>query len=473
MAAFLTPRKAYAFLAATFVFSRLVYYWIGVRFDSILLYCGWQFLDADLLQNHLAQSILNLHSQPPLANLFLGVVLKCFPNHTDLIFHLTHMAFGLVLGLVMFELLQHLGVTRLLSIVVSTLFLISPGTVLYENLLLYTYPVASMLCMAALMLFFWLQRGTVRYGVTFFVLLAAIMLTRSLFQIVWLVLACAVLVWCGRIRLRSLALIALVPVLVVFAWQAKNYHRFGVFVTSSWLGLNLSRNTVERLPQDEIKILVGQGRLSPLAFIPAFSDFDYYRMFVTDFDPTGIPALDREEKMPPCFGPNLNHIGYIAVSSKKLEDAVHLIRSDPYRFALNVLDALKIYFKPASESLSGLENAKHLWFLKYWFEALGLPEPHGFGPAWPIVIWYGLVVGYGFVVTARGVFKKPQDIPFHTTIAFMWITIVYTTGVANLTEIWENNRVRFMVDPYAWLIFGVLVQHILNGRLAKRPSPAS
>jgi hypothetical protein len=50
----------------------------------------------------------------------------------------------------------------------------------------------------------------------------------------------------------------------------------------------------------------------------------------------------------------------------------------------------------------------------------------------------------------------------------MWITIVYVTGVANLTEIWENNRVRFIVDPYAWVIFGVFVQHVLRVRTTRR-----
>ncbi len=67
----------------------------------------------------------------------------------------------------------------------------------------------------------------------FFALTAEIILTRSLFQIVWPLLACVVLVRCGRIRLKSVVLMALVPMLIVLARQVKNYHRFGVFATSS------------------------------------------------------------------------------------------------------------------------------------------------------------------------------------------------------------------------------------------------
>ncbi len=154
-----SSRNAYAFLVGLFVVSRLVYHGIGVRFDSLLLYCGWQFLDIDLLRNHLAQSILNLHSQPPLANLFLGLVLKCFPNNADVAFHLTNMALGLVMGVSMFALMQRLNLSRPFALVLSSLFIISPGTVLYENLPLYTYPTASLLCLTALVLFFRLQRG--------------------------------------------------------------------------------------------------------------------------------------------------------------------------------------------------------------------------------------------------------------------------------------------------------------------------
>ncbi|MFH1117194.1 MAG: hypothetical protein V1792_25020 [Pseudomonadota bacterium] len=464
-----SSRNAYAFLVALFVVSRLVYYGIGVRFDSILLYCGWQFLEIDLLQNHLAQSILNLHSQPPLANLFLGLVLKCFPAGADWVFWLTNMVFGLVMAVAMFALMQRLNVSPSLSLILTSLFLVSPGTVLYENLLLYTYPTAGLLCLAALVLFFMMQTGAARYGVIFFALAAVIILTRSLFQIVWPVLACAVLVRCGRIKFKSVVLVALVPMLIVLAWQVKNYHRFGVLATSSWLGLNLTRNTVERLSPEEIKILVAEGRLSPLAQIPAFSDFEYYRMFIPAPETTGVPALDRETKGPPCIGPNLNHIGYIAASKKRLEDAFYVICTDPTRFALNVLDALGIYFKPAGESLADTGNARRLWFLGYWYRALGLPEPHGLRPAWPIVAWYGLVLAYGFVVTARAVLRQPREIPFHTTIAFMWVTMVYVTVTANLTDIWENNRVRFMVDPYAWILLGVSVNHVLRSVTSTRP----
>ncbi len=236
------------------------------------------------------------------------------------------------------------------------------------------------------------------------------------------------------------------------------------------MGLNLTRNTVERLSPEETKILVADRCLSSMALIPAFSDFDSYRMFIPASVRTAVPALDRESKVPPCIGPNLNHIGYIAASKTRLEDAVYVILSDPNRFALNVLDALRIYFKPASESLSDTKNAQRLWFLDYWYRALGLSVPPGLGPAWPIVVWYGLVAAYGFVVTARGLLKKPQDIPFHTTIAFMWVTIVYATLVANLTDIWENNRVRFMVDPYAWILFGVFANNVFGAVTAAHPS---
>ncbi len=59
-----------------FIISRVLYYCLGVRFDTIPLFYAWQFLDVNLLQNRLIESVFYLHSQPPLFNLFLGASSK-------------------------------------------------------------------------------------------------------------------------------------------------------------------------------------------------------------------------------------------------------------------------------------------------------------------------------------------------------------------------------------------------------------
>jgi hypothetical protein len=65
-------------LTAAFVISRIAYYRAGVRFDLSPLFGYWQYVDLDLLRHDLVRSVYYLHSQPPLFNLYLGLVVKVF-----------------------------------------------------------------------------------------------------------------------------------------------------------------------------------------------------------------------------------------------------------------------------------------------------------------------------------------------------------------------------------------------------------
>jgi hypothetical protein len=55
--------------------SRAAAYAAGVRFDSSPLAFCWQLVDPDLLRTRLLESLFYLHGQPPLFNLYLGVLL--------------------------------------------------------------------------------------------------------------------------------------------------------------------------------------------------------------------------------------------------------------------------------------------------------------------------------------------------------------------------------------------------------------
>ncbi len=201
-------------VALAFIVSRVLYYYLGVRFDIIPLYYAWQFLDVNLLQNRLIESVFYLHSQPPLFNLFLGSVLKIFPNHLDLAFHVLYLAFGLIMAVSLVVIMNRLGLSRGLSTTLAIIFVASPTTILYENWLLYTYPIASTLCVAVLFLHKWLSERKLRYGLIFFVCLACPVLIWSLFQFVWVVAVCLILLLYGRIRWQRLVAAAAIPLIL-------------------------------------------------------------------------------------------------------------------------------------------------------------------------------------------------------------------------------------------------------------------
>ena len=68
----------------------------GLRFDAATL-DYWQVLDPQLLRTDLLRSVLFQHGQPPLFNLFLGVVLKAAGDHAAPAFDAVFLALGLAL----------------------------------------------------------------------------------------------------------------------------------------------------------------------------------------------------------------------------------------------------------------------------------------------------------------------------------------------------------------------------------------
>ena len=208
------PSLAYVIIA--FVLSRIVYYILGVRFDVGPLDYYWQFIDPELLRTNLLESLYYLHSQPPLFNLFLGIVPKLFGGQEALAFHIIFFVTGLMLCISLYLLMTSLGVSSRLSSILTIIFVVSPSCVLYEDFLFYTYPIAAVLCLAALLLHRYLSSGRFRCLAGFFVLLALLVLTRSVFHPIWFVILTVPLIWYRRKNWKKIALAAGVPFLLCF-----------------------------------------------------------------------------------------------------------------------------------------------------------------------------------------------------------------------------------------------------------------
>jgi hypothetical protein len=197
-----------------FAASRLCGWHAGVRFDAQPLLDYWQFLDPQELRGHLLRSLFYLHSQPPLFNLFLGVGLKLFQNPAPF-FWLAFLAAGAGLHLSLYALCRLIGVPRLGAAAAASLFALSPASILFENLLFYTYPAAALVVMAALFvggafegrdLHLWAFMGA----------LCALTLTLSLFQLLFPV-AWAGLLLAVRGQPRRRKVLVLGPLLLLAA----------------------------------------------------------------------------------------------------------------------------------------------------------------------------------------------------------------------------------------------------------------
>src|SRR6266571_3865653 len=155
-------------LGVAFVVSRIGIYWAGVRFDASPLPEFYQYIDPLLLKHRLLESLFYLHSQPPLYNLGLGVLLKLFPGHFSAAAHAVYLVLGLVLGLASYSLLVRLGLPDWGAAALAVLVAVSPATLLYENWLFYEYPVAALLVLSAVVFDCFLRRRCFWTGFGFF-----------------------------------------------------------------------------------------------------------------------------------------------------------------------------------------------------------------------------------------------------------------------------------------------------------------
>lgn len=450
----LTTRRTHGLalitIALIFAASRIAVYLAGVRFDVTPLTWYWQFLDPVLLRERLAESIYYLHIQPPLFNLFLGINLKLFPTAFSVAMHIEYMAMGLTTVIALYVLLVQLGLPIIVSVSIAALFSILPPTLLYENWLFYEYPTMTFLMVAAVALHRFLARDSVPAGVTFFAALAAAIYTRTVFQLIWLIpiIGTLLLVKPPRLVIRCCA----VPVLLVVLLYGKNAMLFGAPLTSSWFGLHFTRPTVAQLDRKTREAFVAAGSLHPISLVDAFAYLDAYATHVPPAEPTGIPVLDQPTKA--AGGQNFNAKSYIQIARAYLEEDFAVVRLRPDIYLRSVREAIVSFMSPSTDYAFVDENRRKISeydrFATYRFY---LRTQYLLKVGLGIVSAYLFALAYGVVLLARLAWERRNPGPARLTILFLVFTVLYASVLSCLTEVGENQRQRFFLDP---LVFAVV-----------------
>jgi hypothetical protein len=456
--------KPLGFVVLVFTVSRVMLYQVGVRFNpNTLLGQGCaafpQLVDPELLRSRLLESIVYLHSQPPLFNLILGIVLKLTesPAQFGRAMHLIYLALGLSLSVGLYLLLVRLGLRPWTGAMIAAALSVTPAFLLYENWLFYEYPVAALLILSALALHQFLRRGTLWPGIAFFLSLAALIYIRTIFQIVWLVLAVGLLL-IARPDLRRLVLAAsAVPALLVVLLLAKNFILFGVPGTSSWLGQNLARVVEPEVPLAERTRLVARGELSRLSAIGPWAAPSEYLPLVSAPHPTGIPVLDRPKKSSGCW--NRNNSVIIAASRAFLSDAITLIGLHPSAYARAIQKGVGLYVRPFS--LEGyLDESKFLGYTSG-FNRFVLLQLGTDRPGWTIVLAHVSGFLYGLLLTSRLLLRRVEPTASAVTLAYVWLTFTYVVVVVTFFEATENGRIRFFLDPLVVVLLSAAAHEAL------------
>jgi hypothetical protein len=475
-------------VAILYAASHVLYGILGVRFDAGTFPHYMQFIDQNLLSDRLIESLWYYHANPPLLNLFVGIGLKLFGAAATGFFSLAFHVLGVAAALSVYALTLALSRSSIAAALATGLMVFSPSFVLYENWLMYSFPAAGLLVLSAAALHRYVATRSTRWAVGFFSLLAALLLTRSLFHLAWLVMVALLLtaaLWPWR---RQVLLAAAVPILVVALWYGKNYYLFGTFSSSTWFGLGFSNISTLAVTRAELEPLIERGELSQFALISRYHEMD--RLFTSQqLEPTGIAVLDQVRKSSGEY--NFNNQQLLAINRYYTADGIKVVQHFPASYVIGLIISNRLFFSPSNMNLYfDAGNRAAVRPMEAVFNPLlygvsarpgVIQQPHfGFtgqsflevNTSLPLFVAWWLLLAYGYSQARRAFLGgQPDDRPRAIVIGFIVFTMLYIYGVGTAFELAENYRYRWVVEPITFVLAATALTHlvrIVRVRLAAR-----
>ena len=472
------PRRAlrralpWALVLFGYALSRFFYASLGLRLDDSSLAYFWQFQDPVQLRDHLFEALYYQHTQPPLYNLYLAIGLRA-PS-PEAFFHTTAVGFGLLLHLGLFALMRRLGVRAWLAVLGALLFAWSPASILCELWVFYTYPVAALVVASAVLLHRAVSRERAAAIAFAFFVLAIVVLTRSLFHLVWLAGVALLVLAFVRKRWRAVGAIAL-PFLLATSLYAKNYFVFGRFEASTWLGFSVSRLITTRAPRPLLAEMARNHEISPLAFSLPWWPLERYPREFRELPPDmpRVPVLTESRRA--NGNPSFNHGAFVHIARTFLDDAKAVHARDPSIWQDSARRAWQIHFLPIHDYTffhrARRDAGPPMRAVERFYERLagsGFVDwdwgeefpPFEDRPGWSWALMTGLAILFALVYAWRRRGARARA----ATLVFCAATIAFVAVVGNSLELGENQRFRFLSEPLTVaLVFFALDRGIAFG----------
>jgi len=479
-------------LVTFFLISRLLMFAVGMNFNMNYLVTAWQNVDVWLLKNDLLRSIWYLHSQPPIFNLFTGVILKLFPVNFSIFFQLFFHFLGLVLSLCLYYIIKNTSSNRLLSFLISLLFILGPSVILFESFFFYDFFVLVVLVVITFFFQKFTQTNKFYYLWAFFLSAAFLVLTRRIFHLVWFLIMGLILLYFYRTDWKRILLAFFIPLLFIVFWYGKNFYYFGNFDASSWSGMGFFKTINFTLTNEEREDLFNKGIVS--------SNIFYGDPYIIPINTTTVSAATFSNKIfsVPVVGEynkkdgriNYNYYGYINLSREVMDDFISILKNRPLVYIKAIIATGIIYFAPASNYFApsgggdGSVDPNYALIRRWdvFYNKIIYGQPLSWGgerlqnyisdilnirktQAWRllspgifIVVVYlvSFIYGLKVIFQKNAIFVYGRDV--YITIIFLVLNIFYVSAVGILAEAGENQRHRFMIEALVWVLFALFIQ---------------
>lgn len=406
----------------------------------------WQTIPLADLRADLLGEIWDLHAQPPLLNLWGGLLDRLIAGDMRGPLQLSWILVGGLAAAASFRLLRILTGSPVFSLVAGGLLALSPGLFIYEAYPLYTLPAAALVLFAVAGLARWREVGYDRWLLGFLGALVALTLLRSAFHLIVPAAGLCAAILLARGRRRRLALLGLLVLLPAVGWYAKNMAQFGFFGASSWAGQGLWRIAASGRHKEELHRLAEEGVVDPdVARIRAFSPPS---AFAHRF---GAP--DRDD---------LHADTVPAISRLYGESAFRLLRRAPRQYLRTAGRGYGIYCGPSTRFKHVRPFAERIGLLeKAWVGALTVGGVVSFRQG---SLYYFLIPGalllwlVSLSVLSRGSLRALlRLLRADAAMAAGFGLVGYVTLVGCLFEFGENDRIKFMAEPLFLVLLLALV----------------
>ena len=459
---FQSRKSCLLMLIGIFIVSRCIYWRMGVRFEAGTLGTFWQIIDPVLLRDELWRSLFYLRGQPPALNLGIGLTMHIFPRHWLAAFSPGASGLGLVLAISMFLLLDRLRLSRPLALLVTTICVISPVTVLYENWLFYEYPLAVLFCVSALFLNRYASNRNSLDGVAFFTSLALIGMFRVVYSLMWFLIIAALVIYALPKARRKTILSAAVPGLLLLTVYLKSLILFGLWIPGgdAYGGFNLASVASANLPRDVFAGMVAAKKVSPIMLHP-FEDEELVR--IVPLPPrAGIRILDERVKSTGTI--NMDSLWMGEVGKQLHKDGLVVLRSHPGAALTMIRRNLVRYYLPADIGwpfYTGMQsNLKVLQPFLTVFDLITAGKHPAHRHSFISYVTISCLLWFGLRRSARWLkraLRRPNGNARDVTIIFAFGNIAYLSAVVLLYAQSQQNRILFEVFPLFTILLGSMI----------------
>jgi hypothetical protein len=468
--------------ASAWTFVYLLLCATGQRFSTRFLDFGWQLIPTETLRADPLGSVWHLHIQPPLWNLIVGAVLAWSPMSDSVSLQLVLFAFGVTGVALLASLLAHLFTQPILGAAIATVVMLDPQVLAGAFTPTYDLPTTCGL-IAALWLVVMQPRSPRFTLISLAAVGTAVVLTRTVFHPLWLVLLLVGSWWVVRrsVDRRTVVWTVGIPLVLIGGWMVKNEVMFDRPTLSSWFGMNVQRAVVPIATDDQLAGWAATGDISEItaAYPSGFSSFSTYEPYVGEcIAGHDHPSTADPIRRGPDSLPNFNAECYLPIYDIAGDDALWVITNHPSLYLEGRWWAMRAWVMEAPPPESATSSIYDAFRPVYRVAELGLPLtlpsirlgelPWGaLDVPQHLSLLQALATVLVIMAGIRAVWRRLRrraSSPWIQVEVVAGLIVGWNLAVGVLFELGEQFRFRAMTDPITmsigiWLAWR-LVSHV-------------